>query len=118
MVKQNADVPEEQITEEQPAPEPITQESLMAELQTAMGAGDFKAVAQVSRKIDTMQRAAEKSELDAKRAALDGLADIIKTAYALLLRIKATAEETITIPQRSKYRLLESNTVGSLDRRV
>ena len=28
-----------------------------------------------------MQRAAEKIELDAKRAALDGLAEIVKTAY-------------------------------------
>jgi len=62
-------------TQEQP-----TQEQLMADMQAAMQANDWKLVSQVSRKIDQMQRAAEKAELDAKRKALEGMADVVKEA--------------------------------------
>ena len=52
----------------------------MSDMQTALTAGDFKAVAKISRQIDSMQRAAEKAELDAKRAALEGMSQLVKGA--------------------------------------
>lgn len=68
--------PEAEATEAQPAEQP-TKESLMAEMQTAMAAGDWKLVTQVSRKIDQIVRAEEKAELDAKRAALEAIKDTV-----------------------------------------
>jgi len=64
---------EDKITSEQP-----TQEQLMAELQAALAAGDFKAVATVSRKIDSLAKQAEKAELDAKRQAVEAIAEKVK----------------------------------------
>lgn len=64
-------------TPESVTTEPSTQE-LMAKLQTALNAGDYKAVAQVSRQIDQRERQAEKAELEAKRAALEGMAESVK----------------------------------------
>ena len=55
MPKDKAD----ETTPEQPV---MTQTELMAELQTALTKGDFKAVTAISRKIDTLTRAAEKAE--------------------------------------------------------
>lgn len=62
----------EQPVETEPKPEP-TKEELMAQLQTALTAGDYKAVASVSRQIDQRERAAEKAELEAKRAELEAM---------------------------------------------
>ncbi|KKN54536.1 hypothetical protein LCGC14_0591280 [marine sediment metagenome] len=63
-----------------------TEDELKAELQKALDSGDFKAVATVSRKIDTIIRAREKSELDAKRAALDSMVDKVKAIYLKALK--------------------------------
>jgi len=57
-----------------------TEDQLMAELDVAMKSKDFKTVAAVSRKIDTLQKAREKVELDAKKAALDSMSDKVKAA--------------------------------------
>ena len=73
-------IAEEPIAQEQTTPVPPTQEQLMSDMQTALTAGDFKAVAKISRQIDSMQRAAEKAELDAKRAALEGMSQLVKGA--------------------------------------
>lgn len=62
-----------------------TQAELMAELQTALTKGDFKAVTAISRKIDTLTRAAEKAELDTKRAVLDAIAEDVKAAITLAI---------------------------------
>lgn len=73
-----------QMTPEGETPKDVTQptrEQLMAELQTALSTGDFRAVAAVSRKIDTMTKAAEKAELTAKQAALESVKAIVQTAY-------------------------------------
>ena len=77
--------PNDSGVEEPIAPVQLTEEQLKAELQTALDSGDFKAVAQVSRKIDTMQRAAEKAELDAKRQALEGMSDVVKNAIQAVI---------------------------------
>ena len=74
-------ITEEPTTYEQSAPEHPTREQLMDELQSALSSGDFKAVAAVSRKIDTMTKAAEKAELTAKQAALESVKAIVQTAY-------------------------------------
>ena len=69
---------------EQPAAEQAvqpTQAELMAELQAALTKGDFKAVTAISRKIDTLTRAAEKAELDAKRAVLDAIAEDVNGKF-------------------------------------
>ena len=63
-----------------------TQKELMTELQTALSKGDFKAVATVSRKIDTMTKAAEKAEQDAKRAALDKVIEAVKSAIVKAIK--------------------------------
>jgi len=69
----------EQAVVEQPAEAAApTKDQLMAEMQSAMKSGDWKLVSQVSRKIDTIVKAAEKAELDAKRATLDKMSDYIK----------------------------------------
>lgn len=47
-----------------------TQAQLLTELQTALTAGDFKAVAKVSKEIAGMQATAEKSEREAKQEVL------------------------------------------------
>lgn len=52
-----------------------TEEQLMADLKGALDKGDFRAVATVSRKIDSIVKAREKADLDAKRAALDEIKD-------------------------------------------
>ena len=70
----------ETIAEAPVAEAPLTQEQLMAELQSALTKGDFKSVAQISRKIDTLTRATEKAELDAKRAILDSMIEGVKVA--------------------------------------
>ena len=57
-----------------------TEDELKAELQKALDSGDFKVVAQVSRKIDTIVKAREKVELDAKQAALDSMIEKVKSA--------------------------------------
>ena len=79
--KPSEPITEEPIAQEQPTPEPLTQEQLMAQLQTALTAGDYKAVATVSRQIDQRVRAGEKAELEAKRAKQDAVAGIVKTMY-------------------------------------
>ena len=68
-------------TVESVIPVQLTEEQLKAEMATAMQSGDWKEVSKVARKIDTMQRAKEKLELDAKRQALDGVVEVVKTAY-------------------------------------
>lgn len=55
-----------------------TKEQLLAELQIALTAGDFKAVAVVSKQIAGMQAAAEKAEHDAKVAALVKVEELTK----------------------------------------
>jgi len=73
-----------QMTPEGEVPKDVTQptrEQLMAELQSALSSGDFKAVAAVSRRIDTMTKAAEKAELTAKQAVLESVKEIVQTAY-------------------------------------
>ena len=77
MAKQDAK-PTGDVAEEPIAQEPVTEEQLKAELQTALDSGDFKAVAQVSRKIDTIQKGKEKAELEAKRALLEGMSNRVK----------------------------------------
>lgn len=57
-----------------------TEDELMAELDKALQSKDFKAVAAVSRKIDSIQKAKEKAELEVKRAALDAMIDKVKSA--------------------------------------
>jgi len=71
-------ITQEPVTPEQPAPEPVTKEQLMAQLQSALTAGDYKAVATVSRQIDQRERAGEKAELEAKRAELDAMSESVK----------------------------------------
>ena len=71
---------DEQPTQNTVVAEPVTQEQLMAQLQAALTAGDFKAVAKVSRAIDSLAKAAEKSELAAKHEALQLIIDSVKDA--------------------------------------
>ena len=71
-------ITEEPIAQESVAPEPPTKAQLMAELQTALSAGDYKAVATVSRQIDQRERTGEKAELEAKRAELDAMSESVK----------------------------------------
>ena len=74
------DKPQETTTE-QPAAEPeLTIEQLMAQMQDAISANDFKAVSQISRKIDTRNRAIEKSALDEKRAMADEVGNTVMSA--------------------------------------
>jgi len=77
------DEPEFVATEvvEEPKAEP-TEADLMAELEAALKSKDFKAVAAASRKLDQAVKAKEKAELDAKRAALDAMAEKVKSAIA------------------------------------
>lgn len=81
---------------EQPAAEQAvqpTQAELMAELQTALTKGDFKAVTAISRKIDTLTRATEKAELEAKRAILDEITEVVKAAiFDAVLPYKESGE--------------------------
>ena len=65
------------ITQEQPKPEPTVQE-LMAQLQSALDKGDYKLVASVSRQIDQRERAKEKAEVEAKRAAVEAMQESVK----------------------------------------
>jgi len=58
----------------------VTQEELRTEMEAAMKSGDWKLVSQVARKIDTMTKAAEKAELDTKRAELDKVIEVVKDA--------------------------------------
>ena len=80
------DKPTEETTTEQPAqsaavePE-LTIEQLMAQMQDAISANDFKAVSQISRKIDTRNRAVEKTALDEKRAREGTVAKAILEIY-------------------------------------
>ena len=72
-------------TPEQPAAEPeLTIEQLMAQMQDAITKNDFKLVSSISRKIDTRNRAIEKSALDEKRAIVEKISgkvnDIITQA--------------------------------------
>ena len=59
-----------------------TEAELKAELDKAYKSGDFKAIAAVARKIDTAVKAKEKSELDAKRAAVDKMIEKVKAAIS------------------------------------
>jgi hypothetical protein len=59
-----------------------TEAELMAELKAALAKNDFKAVATISRKIDGITKAKEKAELEAKRAALAKVEEIVKAAIA------------------------------------
>lgn len=63
-----------------PEAAPQTPEQLMADLQLALTNGDFKQVSAVSRKIDNITKAAEKVELEAKRAAVAKMEDKVKAA--------------------------------------
>ena len=60
--------------------EPVSEEQLMAELETALASKDFKAVAAASRKLDQAVKAKEKAELEVKRQALDAMIDKVKGA--------------------------------------
>jgi hypothetical protein len=82
--KQNG-VPQAQPAQSAPAPEP-TKEELMNQMKAALAKSDFKLVAQISRKIDTMVKAVEKAELDAKKAVLDKTAEIVKVAITKVLK--------------------------------
>jgi len=75
--KKKESVTPEPITPEQSAPEPTKQE-LMAQLQTALTAGDYKEVTRVSRLIDQKERASEKAELETKRKELEQMSESVK----------------------------------------
>lgn len=75
--KESAATPEQSAAVE---PE-LTIEQLMASMQDAISANDFKAVSQISRKIDTRNRAIEKAALDEKRAREGEVAQIVLSAY-------------------------------------
>jgi len=77
-VQPTESIPEEPITQEPVVAEPLTQEQLMSQLQTALTAGDYKAVASVSRQIDQRVRAGEKAELESKKAELDAMCEGVK----------------------------------------
>lgn len=83
MAKRNH-VTQEQTASEGTTPEPAAKElstqELMTKLQDALTAGDYKAVASVSRQIDIRERATEKAEVDAKRAELDAMSADVKNA--------------------------------------
>ena len=80
MAKKDAN--ETTATPEQPAVEPeLTIEQLMAQMQDAISANDFKAVSQISRKIDTRNRAIEKAALDEKRAKAEQVGKAVIVAY-------------------------------------
>lgn len=67
--------------EQKPAEQPaLTPQQLMSELQAALTKGDFKAVAQISRKIDQITKATEKAELEAKLTALKEISDTVANA--------------------------------------
>lgn len=69
------------VAPDKPAEQPaLTPEQLMSELQVALTKGDFKAVAQISRKIDQTTKATEKAELEAKLAALKEISDEVAKA--------------------------------------
>ena len=73
------------MVEEQPTAvvaEPVSEEQLMAELETALASKDFKAVAAASRKLDQSVKAKEKVEQAIKVAALDAMIDKVKGAIA------------------------------------
>jgi len=61
---------------------PLSEEELMAQLETALASKDFKAVAAASRKLDQAVKAKEKAELEAKRAILDEMAEKVKAVIA------------------------------------
>jgi len=66
---------------DKPAAEPeLTIEQLMAQMQTAITNNDFKAVSQISRKIDTRNRAVEKAALDEKRAMAEEVGNTVMAA--------------------------------------
>ena len=80
MAKKDAN--ETTATPEQPAVEPeLTIDQLMAQMQDAISANDFKAVSQISRKIDTRNRAVEKAALDEKRAKAAEVGDTVLKGY-------------------------------------
>lgn len=83
MAKKNH-ITEDQSAPEQPTPESpvkeLSTQELMTKLQTALTAGDYKAVASVSRQIDQRERATEKVELETKRAALEAMSESVKIA--------------------------------------
>ena len=84
MAKKDAN--ETTATSEQPAatePE-LTIEQLMAQMQDAITKNDFKLVSSISRKIDTRNRAIEKSALDAKRAMAD---EVGKTVMSAIMEV-------------------------------
>lgn len=69
-------------TPEQPAVEPeLTAEQLVEQMQAAITANDFKAVSQISRKIDMQNRAIEKAALDEKRAKADQMSGHVLAQY-------------------------------------
>ena len=70
-----------------------TEAELMAELQSALSKGDFKAVASVSRKIDGVQKAKEKAELEAKKAILDKITDKVKAVILKAVKPLVDAKE-------------------------
>ena len=82
MIDEQPDV----VTETEVAVAEPTEEQLMAELQEALGKGDFRAVATVSRKIDSIVKGREKAELDAKRAALDTMKDKVASTIAKAIK--------------------------------
>lgn len=59
----------------------LTIEQLMAQMQTAITNNDFKAVSTISRKIDTRNRAIEKTALDEKRAKADEVGKMVLAEY-------------------------------------
>lgn len=79
MAKEQKQAVQPEAPKETPAEQ--TPEQLMSELQAAISKGDFKLVTQISRKIDTLQKATEKAELEAKRAVLDKVAERVKAVY-------------------------------------
>ena len=74
--------PTADVAEQMPTPAEPTEAELMAELQKALDSKDYKAVSAASRKLDSVNKAREKAELDAKRAALDLMIDKVKNAIS------------------------------------
>lgn len=72
---------------------PATEADLMAQLDTAMKSGNFKAVAKVASAVDKLRIAQEQAEQKAKEAVLAGITDKVKTIIAKALKPMVDAGE-------------------------
>ena len=66
---------------------------LMAQLNTAMKSGDFKAVAKVANEVAKLQKTREQAEQDAKLAVLATVTEKVKSTIAKALRPMVDAKE-------------------------